>query len=268
MIQNGLSKIRPDHRDFSLLHTFGYTTTDPRGLPDSFSIYDGRVIPNQNEEDGRFNPALPPLLMGCTGETGAFECGIEDGKLYNPKELYDNTPPGGVGGREVRAMLERLRTVGPQTADGTRGPRRTAYFNCYGAGPIDDFDAARIGLYINQQEKRGVYIGSWWYWGSRPDTTLVLPSFDIKEASLHEYLATGWKSLGNMDYLEIIPWLGQEVGENGRFYLSRVLYNALMLQPYTAAYTITKLSGQTPIPIGFQAYIDHLIYFIRSLFKI
>lgn len=45
------------------------------------------------------------LPMGCTGETAAFECGIVDGQLYNPEWIYRNTPPGGNGGRAMRAML-------------------------------------------------------------------------------------------------------------------------------------------------------------------
>ena len=80
--------------------------------------------------------------------------------------------------------------------DGSFGPKRLAYFNCYGAGAIDDFDAARIGTYINQRERRGVFVGSWWYFGSTFAAEPPAPSFDIREAALHCYLVTGWKDVG------------------------------------------------------------------------
>lgn len=269
MMKSGLTKIRPDSRDYSLLHTYG-AVADPSSLPLSFSIYDGRQIPNQNLQDNRFSPALPPLPYGCTGETGAFESGIQDETLYNPQDLYINTPPGDFGGRDIREMLKVLTKRGPKQADGSMGPKRTAYFNCYGAGKIDDFDAARIAIWINQIEKRGVYIGTFWYWGDTPATVLETPSFKMSEASLHCYLATGWAHNDQIgeDELEVIPWVGQDFGTQGRFYITRTIYNALMVQPWTGAFTITKTEGQAGVPIGYQAIIDHLVYFIRNLFQI
>ena len=265
-MKSGLQKIQPNHKDYSLLHTFAGITPEPAGLPDSFSIYDGRTIPNQDEMDTRFTPAISPLPYGCTGETGSFESGLQDGVLYNPEDLYINTPPGGLGGRDIRKMLQTLISRGPRAADGSFGAKRTAYFNVYGAGKIDDFDAVRIALWINQMEKRGVYIGSWWYWGDAPSMELSLPSFKTSDGALHCYLATGWK--GND--LEIIPWVGEEAGNKGVFYVSREIFNALMGQPYTGTFSITKVAGQQPIPVGYQAYIDHIVYslnqFIRNLF--
>lgn len=263
-MKDGLLKIKADTRDYSLLHTFGAITPDPAGLPSSFSIYDGRQIPNQMEADPRFTPWLPPMPFSCTGQTGAFESGLQDKLLYNPQELYENTPPGGPGGRDIRVMLRRLIDVGPVASDGICGPRRKAYFNVYGAGKIDDFDAARIALWINQYERRGVYVGTYWYWGDRPETYLSLPSFKLSEATLHCYLITGWSD----NYLEVIPWLGKEVGSGGKFYLSREIYNALMGQPWTGAFTITKIASSSPIPIGYQAIVDHLVYFVRNLFRL
>lgn len=271
-MKSGLAKIQPDRRDYSLLksaHMFGALVPDPEGLPESFSIYGGQAIPNQNVSDTRFVPALRPLPYGCTGETAAFESGIQDGVLYDPADIYANTRPyAETTGRDMRDMLDTLRRRGPRGADGTFGPKRTAYFNCYGAGKIDDFDAARIALWINQSEKRGVYIGTFWYWGTNPPTTLQTPSFDMNLGTLHCYIATGWITWGGKPYLEVIPWVGEGPGEKGRFYMSREIYNALMAQPYTGAFTITKTSSGTPVPVGYSAVIDHLIYFIRNLFGV
>lgn len=268
-MKSGLTTIQPHSTDYSLLHTFGAISTGPEGLPANFSNYDGEAIPDQDQNDTRFPFLIPPLPEGCTGEAGAFDTGLQDGVLYNPQDLYLNTPPGDGGGRDMRSMLSVLINRGVKDAQGNLSPKRTAYFNCYGAGAIDDFDAARIALWINQYEKRNVYIGSYWYWGDMPPTTLTVPaSFNTVGIPMHCYLATGWMTWGGQLYLEVIPWVGETLGEQGRFYMSRPLYNALMGQPGTAAFTITKTISQTPVPIGVQAIIDNLIYTIRQLFRV
>lgn len=271
---SGLEKVTPDHRDYSLLHTFGAIAPDPKSLPQNFSIYNGELIPNQNAYDIRFNPILPPLPYGCTGETGSFESGLQDNALYSPKDLYDNTPPIGYkGGRDMRTMLQTLIDRGPRKADGTFGPKRAHYFNCYGSGAIDDFDAARIALWLFQDEKRGVYIGSWWYpeWEKvGKDGILPVPSFNIRYgngASQHAHLITGWKTFGDKTYLEDISWQGDDnYAANGITYFSREIFNACMAQVWTGAFTVTKNKVPTPIPIGHRVYLDHLIYFIKQLF--
>jgi len=259
---SGLLKVYPRRKDYSLIPTFGATTD---GLPDTFSVYGNQPIPNQNENDTRFPFLIPPLPEGCTGEAGAFESGIQDGTLYNPQDLYLATPPGNpYAGRDMRAMLQTLIDRGVKDASGNLSPKRLAYFNCYGAGAIDDFDAARVGIWINQSEKRGVYIGSYWPWGDMPPAAnLYVPMYSTTYP-LHCYIATGWTP----DGLEIIPWIGQHVGDSGKFYVSREIFNSLMAMPYTGAFTITKQPSNAPIPVGYQAIIDHLTYLIRHLFDV
>lgn len=284
MIKSGLTPIQPDHRDFSLLHTFknhpvfGGVIADPSTLPDTFSIYSGQAIPNQNENDTRFPFLIPPLPDGCTGEAGAFESGLQDGAPYNPQDLYLNTPPGGPGGRDIRDMLSTLINRGPRAADGSFGPKRVAYFNAYGAGKIDDFDAARIALWINQSERRGVYLGTFWYTefeAPNLDGSLPTPaSFATSDfTTRHCHLATGWRPDGHGDYeIQDISWQGMDYANAGIDYIPRTLYNKLMAQPSSGAFTITKILGAQPIPIGMQAYYDHVIYsltqFIRNIFGV
>lgn len=278
MIKSGLAKVIPDHKDYSILDTFkdhpvfGGVIADPTTLPDNFSIYDGREIPNQNADDTRFSFLIPPLPYGCTGETGAFDCGLQDNAVYNPQDLYLNTPPGGDGGRDIRSMLQTLIDRGPRLPDGTFGPKRLAYFNCYGSGKIDDFDAARIGLWINQQEKRGIYLGTFWYPEfENPDANGSLPmptSFDMSIASLHCHLGVGWRVLNGVEEIQDLSWQGTDYANAGVDWIPRDLYNALMAQPYTGAFTATKMPSNTPIPIGYQAEIDHLVAYIRQLFSV
>lgn len=267
MIQNGLQKLKPDSRDYSVLRTFGAVAPKPEGLPESYSIYDGREVPDQNSIDRRFKPALPAMPFGCTGETGAFESGIQDGKLYNPQDLYERTPGIKGQGRDMRELFKTMVARGLLDNKGNIGEKRRAYFNCYGTGKIDDFDAARIALWINQGEKRGVYVGSWWYpeFNEPENDVLPLPSFNLKYGSLHCYLVSGWRTRRGVVELEVIPWIGKGYGNKGRVYVKREIYNALMSQPWTGAFTITKWGADAPVPVGYRAILDHLVYFLRSI---
>lgn len=282
MIHGGLDLIVAKREDYSLLHSFknhpvfGAAIADPSILPDNFSIYDGREIPNQNGLDTRFNPPLPPMPFSCTGQTGAFESGMQDSALYNPRDLYLNTPPYTDGtGRDIRQMLQVLIDRGVKDDKGSLSPRRSAYFNCYGSGRIDDCDAARIGLWINQLEKRGVYVGSWWYpefESVNLDGELPVPSFNTTQATLHNHLVLGWRNLNGTIELQDLSWQGKDYATAGVDWIKRDIFNALMRQPYTGCFTITKTQGITPVPIGLQANFDHIVYalnqFIRNLWKV
>ncbi len=264
-MHSGLLKTLPDHRDFSVLHSFGAITPDPKSLPDTFSIYDGQVIPNQELEDNRFSPPVRPLPYGCTGEAQSFIGGLEDGGKYRPDDLYDNTPPYVDNqGRDMRLSMQTTITRGFKDNFGVLGYKRTHYYNVYGVGPVDDFDAARIALYLFQGEKRAVSVGSWWYgeFENPVDGIIPTPSFNTNQASMHNWIATGWKD----DMLECISWQGMDYGDNGKVYIPRVIYNALMRQPFTAAMTLTKNTAATPVPLGMQVWIDHLVYWLMQLF--
>ena len=274
MLKPGLRPIKPDRRDYSFIPTFGATTFDVKGLPKQFSLYDGRQIPDQNQPDMRFTPPLPPLHYGCTGESISMYSGIQDNNLYSPLFNYENTYPYvHTTGRDMRKVIQHAIDVGLMDDKGEVGNHRAEYFHVYGSSKIDDFDAARIALWINQAEKRSVMIGTWFYWNDTQNSGILpAPTFNTKEGTLHAYLVTGWKTIDGIPHLEAIPWLGHWFGDNGRCYISRPIYNALMAQPWTAAFTITKLKGRAPIPVGMRAHVDHIVYrlhqFIRNLFHV
>ncbi len=270
-MKSGLCKVRPDRKDYSFLHTFGALNFGTDGLPDSFSIYDGRPIPNQDEQDTRFTPAIRPLYEGCTAESTTFLAGLEDNALYPPDDFYFATPPGTDGvGRDIRVALTTAKTRGFKLPNGLIGMKKGDYYNVYGADKIDDYSAAKIALWINQNEKRAVSVGTWWYWGGVPNNILVnqgvlsVPSYNTAEASLHNWVIVGWEG----DYLIGIPWIGMNYGNKGLVKVSRAIYNKLMAQPWTAAYTLADTPSGGPVPVGVTAIIDHLVYFIRHLFNV
>lgn len=273
-MKSGLNKIYPHRKDKSLLHSFGATTFDTQGLPANFSVYGGQLIPNQDLPDTRFSPPLPPLPMACTGESTSFICSLEDTtKLFNPQFTYIHTPPGIDGeGRDIRAALQSAIDTGLEDSNGVVGYKRLAYFNVYGAGAIDDYDACKIALWINQDEKRAVSVGSYYYSEfveNVPASGIApTPSFNTSLASMHNWIVTGWTTINGVEYLETIPWIGMNYAANGKLYMSRAIYNGLMGQPWSGAFSITKVSSVTPVPIGYTAIIDHLIYFVRNLFGV
>ena len=269
----GLCKIEPDHRDYSLLHTFAAGLPDPEGLPPNFSIYDGRPIPNQNALDDRFSPAHRPLPMGCTAEDRTFSAGLEDNELYDPVDFYFATPPGTDGeGRDMRMAFSVAYNRGFKRPDGTIGAQRGPYFNVYGSGTIDDFTAAKIAVWLHQQFKIPVSVGSFWYFEYRqPSLTgsLPLPSFDTTRATLHDWIVTGWRTLPDgTEELECISWQGNDYGLSGLVYMSRPIFNASMQQPWTGSFIQPPQTGQPPITIGVQAYIDHFVYWFRHTFNV
>ena len=110
MLKSGIEKIYPDRNDFSLIPTFGGTIPDGSGLPATFSIYDGRAIPNQLLPDLRFTPPVRPLPFGCVGETLTFDEGLKTKEILNPEDFYMAIPPGTDGeGRDIRTALKTRR---------------------------------------------------------------------------------------------------------------------------------------------------------------
>ena len=269
-MKSGLLKIKPDRRDFSLLHSFSATVADVQSLPANFSIFDGRIIPNQELPDTRFNPPIPPLFYGCVGETAAFDSGIQDGVTYRPDTPYLQTAPfDNTTGRDIRTVLQTLIDKPVLiTPDGTVGQKRTAYFNVYGANNITDFDAARIGTYINQNEKQGVWCGTYWYpeFEQPIEGVLPSPSFDTSKASMHCHLITGWKTINGQVCLEDISWQGMDYANAGIDYITEPVYNALLEQPFTGSFRITKMPSGGAIPIGMTAWVDHVVAYVRQLF--
>ena len=273
-MMSGLLKIKPDKRDYHFLKTFGATVFDTAGLPAQFSVYDGRIIPNQDNPDARFNPIIPPLPEGCTGESTSFICALEDTeKVFNPQFTYISTPPHETtGGRDIRDALQSTIDTGLMDSNGVIGYKRLAYFNVYGTSTISDYDAVKIALWINQNEKRAVSVGSWfypeWVWNTKMDGIVCTPSFNTSNATMHNWIVTGWTTILGVEYLECIPWLGMNFGNNGLMYMSKDIFNALMAQPFSGAFTITKEPSNTPIPVGYQAIIDHFVYYFRNLLGI
>ena len=266
MIQNGYKKLKKDLRDYDFLKSkklagVGVQTSD---LPSNFSVDAGLWMPNQNAMG---------LPYGCTGMTQADLCSDEDGVIYDPADIYDNTPPGGRDdGRDIRDSLKVVCTEGRPIkrylSDGVGNPR-PAYFTVRPSGKIDYFDAVRIAILINQQEKRSVSVGTPWYpeWGVAPNGFLRAPSdYSWGHAgSGHNWKVCGWKTIDGVPYLLGKTWQGEEWGDGGWCYVSREIFNKTMKQFGTAAFTVADDSVVATVD---KSVVDQLVAFIRNLFNL
>lgn len=239
MIKNGVNKRFTDHRDFDLLKNFGAIGIDPSSLPADFSVDAGLTMPDQ-VADG--------LLFDCTGNAQTDLCTNEDKIVYDAVELYRSTPPyDDSQGRDMRASLTMLTTRGPKTKDGTLGPKRTAFYNIYKQGGLDWFDAIRIGLWTMREELRAGSCGMPWFKVfedvSSDGILPVPPRYSWQDASSHDAVTPGWRTINGIPYLRFKSWQGVAYGDNGWVYMSREIANNVFDMYFTEIFTVTKRAG-------------------------
>lgn len=280
MIQNGLTKAPTDHRDYDLHKTFGSTSYDTKGLPNTFDVDAGLTMPDQNAEG---------LPMGCTGYSQADLCNNEDATIYDPADIYLNTPPGGrILGREIRKSMAVLLSRGPRTVTGGQGPKRTAFFNVRATGFLDWYDAIRVAMWVTQDEKRAVSVALPWFPEfegiiTNPDGSTSLQSMESgilpipaklswSNASGHNAVISGWTDKntkgelirGGEVFLRVKSWQGRTYGDQGWCYMSRALVNALLNMPYTEAMTVTKLPAGSVQRVDLNM-VERLVSFMTNL---
>lgn len=235
MIKNGVSKRFTDHRDYDLLKTFGAVGFDLDTLPADFSVDAGLTMPDQ-VADG--------YPYGCTGYAQTDLCTNEDKVVYDAGELYRSTPPYDGQGRDMRASLAILTTRGPKTNTGELGPKRTAFYNIYKQGGFDWFDAIKVGLFTVREELRAGSSGMPWFTVFE-DATIdgILPTptrYVWQDASSHNAVISGWKTINGVHYLCLKSWQGVEYGDRGWVYMSREITNNIFDMYFTEIFTVTK----------------------------
>lgn len=255
MIHNGAQPTRIDHRDYDLVKSFGLTTVPD--FPAELNLDNGLWNPDQNAM------ALP---FGCTGFTQADLCADEDGVIYDPKDVYVNTPPYDDGGRDIRAALDTVRKRGVRKYLSLDAPgnKRTAYFNIRAKPPLDWFDCFRLSLLSTKDEKRSISIGTPYFpeFVGTADGILPMPrDFNVARASWHNFKICGFTTKNGQVYLVGKPWTGQYT------YISRPLINQLMNISGTAAFTTSKIApGQIQtIDLNFIQWFVSLIRVVLHL---
>lgn len=262
-VRDGYKKRFTDHRDYDFHKTFGTANFDVSQLPENFSVDAGLTMPDQMA-DG--------YPMGCAGYEGADLCANQDNVAYDGGELYRATPPFDEGGRDLRAMLSILKTRGPKTPDGKLGEKRTAYFNIRRTDTLDWFDAIRVAIWVNREEKRAAGTGVPWFPEFEdkigPDGILQAPTqYAWKKANGHAAVDSGWETVNGAPYLLVKSWQGRGYGKKGWCLMSREICNSLLNMYFTEAFTVTKRPDKVETVAHDLDLIELLVSYLPGLIQ-
>lgn len=120
------------------------------------------------------------------------------------------------------------------------------------SGPYDPFDDIRASMWLFREQKRGVVLGVLWnYPVSEPEINEPAESGEG-----HAIYALGWVTRHGEPYLVIQNSYGTEVGDKGRFYLSRKvvnkfapLYGSYMFVDMTRAEYLERVKPQIQLSL-------------------
>lgn len=228
-----------DARDHSLFRTFPWLKEVPIGgiELDEYTYDAGLSVPNQMAQDNRFNPPLPSLPFGCTGETSTDICGDEDKATYDPKYTYDKTCEmeghGADQGCQIRNSMGSLTIYGLRKDGETQAQaevrKRGQYFFIEKISGRDWFDSFRTALRNN---KRSISMGIPWFieWRFPQRDGILTPNFIYdgkpEHYAWHNVKVCGEKILADgTPALRVKPWLGIDYGDNGFVYMDRATFN-------------------------------------------
>lgn len=265
MIRNGTKRHLFDPRDNSLhktFHQFGAVLGD---IPTLFYKYDSGLypVPDQNNIDTRFQPNLPSLPYGCTGETATDICGAEDNAVYDPMYTYDMTceieghPP--IEGCDIRNSMKSLTIYGlrknGETQEQAQARKRGRYFMIDLVPGRDWFDSFRLALRGN---KRGISTGTPWFveWtGIRVAPSGLLTSNFIYNGNpdaypWHDTNVFGESTVDDEPVLLLKSWQGSLVGDNGILKWNRETFNKV--------FDIYGTIGATPGPSVTAADVQYV----------
>lgn len=232
MIVDGIISRLRKATDFSYERTFGYTNTFPTEL----FLDINAPVPDQ-WVDG--NPTA------CTGYTQARISSFEDGRIYDPVFTYNKTleiigKQGQKIGVQITDSIKSTQVFGlkgfDETEDQAFSHKRGAYFDVDRIGDLDYFDGARSAMTLS---KAPLSMGTTWYGEWEPkgnglygameaNSIAPMPGDLNRKTGGHNYMIAGWKMISGLPYLIAVPWQGSKYADNGRLYIGRGVFNAVM----------------------------------------
>lgn len=267
-MKSGVQPVRKDHRTYSFKRTFGAPAL---ALPSEYNVDSGFGFPDQNADGAP---------EGCTSYAQTEMAQTEDGTRYKPSYTYYWTRflEGTLGqnvGCNIYDSLKSAIVYGLQTPDETTVAeaqlhRRGQYFSVVdNFNSSDAFDDVRTAMFLTR--KRSVSAATPWFldFANQSDGILPQPSnWDLKYASWHNWLIVGWKTINDQPYLIGKSWQGPNYGDHGYHYVSRELFNQLMAQNGSGAFTFAIARPEDILRIKLTTYQWILSYCMMLLTKI
>lgn len=236
--------------------SFGTVGIDTSTLPQELHLDAGLWMPDQEIPQTFGSFSVPALPFGCTDYGGTDACMDEDGIQENPMLLETADEANALGGISITTMLAAAMKVFD----------RTAYFSIRAQAPLDWFDAIRVCLASTETEKRIAIVGTPYYdeWADTSSTGIMPTPASFSPLGLpwHCYVICGWTTINGEPMLIAKTWQGTRWGDQGWGYMSRALVNNVMNVGGSVAYTLTKDTPSTVIPIDWN-----FVEWIQSLFN-
>ncbi len=246
MIKHGTRPTYPSRKDWDFHGTFG--SIAPAEFPPEYNTDAGLTNYNQNAMG---------LPYGCTDCTSADLSTDATQNIKNPYDLEEVTHANALGGYDIRKSLDAAMKMG----------WFSAYFNVR-SHQLDAFDTLRLAILSGGLELRSVSIGTPWYpifETVGDDGRLNAPhTFDLTNATWHNYACKGWVEKDGQPYLKIKSWQGPTYADKGFCYMSRALYNSLMMVPGSAAFTATTIKPDTIVTVD-MGPIQWLLVYLKTL---
>lgn len=181
---------------------------------------------SQLQEDDILVPeyqfALIKELMG--GDVDSFGADLRVGMKSHQKigALSEKYRPQGYTLTEKGSeFLRRIENWAPELKEKAIEHKKKAYVDV--TGQYDYFDDIRAAIWLFKEEKRVPVFGVRWSW-SLQNPYLEKPN----DGEGHAVYACGWRTINGKQYLVIPNSYGTQVGDNGKFYMSREVVNAFV----------------------------------------
>lgn len=267
----GLLKLKKDPRDFSHHKSFGSVVS----IPEEFQIGQENIndqlttdlctAESSSEVSGDlftqdFSPeytfAKEKQILGNPVDYGAdlrtaCKAGKQYGYLPKTSSPFTLADKGRAFIADYKNWPSELDQIAAQFKIG-------GYFSV--DGPYDTFDNVCAAMFSQQKT---ILAGSNWYsmWEAAPGG--VIPeTYDTNFGTLHAYKIFGRHLIGNVPYLMIQNSEGQNVGNNGVYFMSRAVANRELTE---GLYYFTKNVPQDIEVVGnwFQLLIDSILRIFR-----
>jgi len=181
----------------------------------------------------------------CTAQAVTSVSEDQEGVILNSSYTWDKIKK--LGGSDERGAPPRLacrvatkygflEKGAIEDSDQAKKHRKEAYFKV--DGQKDLFDSILATMWKHRNEKRSVYVGTYWQplW-DMISGGIIPKGLPMNKLNPHAFKAYGMKTIDGEPHLIALNSYGTDIGDNGRFYFPREVVNKFVF-----AYTFQDAS--------------------------